>query len=142
MEENKISLDTPLGKLCAGTTGSEEYPGIYIYMARPDGVEIDLVIAEVDAEQKEAAAYVNVDTSDENWIKKHIWTEEDIDIDMEDNLTMSDEMMYTLEVGFNQGDVVKVPGLFRSAEKAREVYEKCYAATFPFYVIGGEPVYQ
>ncbi len=142
MEENKISLDTPLGKLCACTIKDAEYPGIYICIARPDGVEIDLMVTEVDAEQKEAAAYVYGDTSTDDWTRKHIWTEADINIDMEDDLTMSDEMMYTLEVGFDQGDAVKVPGLFRSAEKAREVYEKCYAATFPYYVIGGEPVYQ
>lgn len=55
--EKKISVHTPIGELtaCVGP-GEESYPEIFVYLVRPDGVEIDLVAAEVDVKTKCARA--------------------------------------------------------------------------------------
>lgn len=80
MKERKISVDTALGKLCACVGGDPNYPEIFVYIERPDGVEIDLVAAEVDVETCMASAYLYGDTSTEEWTKKHSWSECEINI--------------------------------------------------------------
>lgn len=81
MEEKKICVDTPLGKLCACVGGdSENYPTIYVYIERNDSVEIDLVAAEVDLQTQEAKAYLYGDTATEDWTKKHIWSAAEVNI--------------------------------------------------------------
>lgn len=49
MYTQKIVVDTPLGKLCAIVGGDpKNYPEIFVYIERDDGIEIDLVAAGVD----------------------------------------------------------------------------------------------
>lgn len=81
MENKKIFVDTPLGKLCACVGGDFDYPEIFVYIERNDGIEIDLVAAEVSIESKEAHAYLYGDTSTECWTRKHSWSEEAINIE-------------------------------------------------------------
>lgn len=81
--EKKIYLDTPLGKLCAITNIEGEWSEIYVYIERPDGVEIDLVAAEVNTDEKIVSAYLYGDTTTEQWTQKHTWSEADINIDCE-----------------------------------------------------------
>lgn len=83
MEEKKIFTNTPLGKLCACVGGDPDYPEIFVYIERPDGIEIDLVAAEVKVEDKAAFAYLYGDTSTDQWTNKHIWTDSDIAISCE-----------------------------------------------------------
>ena len=78
--ENKIYLDTPLGKLCATTNVADEYAEIYVYIEREDCVEIDLVAAEVDAETRRVNAFLYGDTAVDNWTKKHTWGPDEINI--------------------------------------------------------------
>ena len=80
MENRQISIETPLGKLCACVGGDFDYPEIFVYIEREDGIEIDLVVAEVSVETKEAHAYLYSDTSTEDWTRKYSWSEEDINI--------------------------------------------------------------
>ena len=55
--EKKISVETPTGVLTACVGGDEQnYPEIFIYLVRPDGVEVDLVAATIDAETGSASA--------------------------------------------------------------------------------------
>lgn len=79
--EKKIVLDTPLGKLCAVSNAYDKWSEIFIYIERGDGLEIDLVAAEVDTALKTASAYLYGDTSTEQWTKKHTWTQKEIEID-------------------------------------------------------------
>ena len=81
--EKKIYLDTPIGKLCAITNVADEWSEIYVYIERPDGVEIDLVAAEVDTDEKIVSAYLYGDTATEQWTQKHTWSAADINIDCE-----------------------------------------------------------
>ena len=81
--EKKSYLDTPLGKLCAITNIADEWREIYVYIEREDGVEIDLVAAEVDTDNKSVSAYLYGDTTTEEWTKKHTWSAADINIDVE-----------------------------------------------------------
>lgn len=54
---------------------------------------------------------------------------------------MRDEMMYFMRVGFSPEDAVRIHGVFRTAEKAEEMYHKNYESAFPYYSIGSEPIY-
>ena len=79
--EKKVSVHTPLGELTACVGFDEEsYPEIFVYLVRPDGVEIDLVAADVDVETKCARAFLYGDTSTCEWTKQHIWTEGEINV--------------------------------------------------------------
>lgn len=80
----KISVDTPLGVLtaCVGGAG-EKYPEIFIYIKRQDGVEIDLVAADVNIENMTANAYLYGDTVTEEYTTTHTWTEKEINIEVD-----------------------------------------------------------
>ena len=80
MENRKISIDTPLGRLCACADADPNYPGIFVYVERADGIKIDLVVFEVNVASKEAKAYLYGDTSAEGWTERHRWSEADINI--------------------------------------------------------------
>lgn len=81
IEERKIYVDIPIGKLCAVVGGNpEEYPEIYVYIERNDGVEIDLVAAGYEKQEAEVCAYLYGDTSTEEWTKKYKWSAEEINI--------------------------------------------------------------
>lgn len=77
----KISVSTPIGKLTACIDGDpKNYPGIFVYLKRPDGVEIDLVAAEVDVETHNTRAYLYGDTSTDSYTRRYTWSESDINI--------------------------------------------------------------
>lgn len=78
--EEKISIDTPLGKLCACVNDTGEYSEMFVYIERLDGIEIDLVAAEVDQENQTASAYLYGDTATEQWTRKHTWSADEINI--------------------------------------------------------------
>lgn len=78
----KIAVETPLGRLEACIGGDpENYPVIYTYIVRPDGVEIDLVACEVKIEEDVAQAYLYGDTQTEQWTRSHQWTKDAINIE-------------------------------------------------------------
>ena len=81
MDAQKITVNTPLGKLCAIVGGEpNNYPEIFIYIERDDGVEIDLVAAAVDIDDNCAKAYLYGDTRTEEYTNQHIWSKEEINI--------------------------------------------------------------
>ena len=78
----KISVNTSLGVLAACIGGDPKfYPEIFVYLQREDGVEIDLVAADVNLENKTAYAYLYGDTSTESYTRHHTWTENEINVD-------------------------------------------------------------
>lgn len=80
----KVSVNTPLGVLTACIGGDPVcYPEIFVYLQRKDGVEIDLVAADVDLEHKIANAYLYSDTSTDSYTRKHTWTEDEINIEVD-----------------------------------------------------------
>ena len=77
--ERKISVHTPLGELTARVGPDEEsYPEIFVYLVRPDGVEIGLATVDVDVETKYARAFLYTDTCE--WTKQHTWSEDEINV--------------------------------------------------------------
>ena len=81
-QNDKIAVETPLGRLEACFGGDpQSYPEIFIYIVRPDCVEIDLVACEVKIEEDIAQAYLYGDTETEQWTRSHQWTRDDIYID-------------------------------------------------------------
>lgn len=76
---DKIVIKTSMGNLCAVSGGDYDYPGICVYIERPDGVQIDLVAVDVENLSKIAAAYIYEDTEQEDWTKKFVWRAKDIE---------------------------------------------------------------
>ena len=84
MERKTISVKTSLGELTAEIGGDPyEYPEIFVYLKREDGVEIDLVCASMNITNNEMAAYLYGDTSTDCWTKKHTWTAEELNVEVE-----------------------------------------------------------
>lgn len=82
MERKRVSVQTPIGVLHA-EVGLDEvnYPEIFVYLEREDGVEIDLVAAGVDVDYRITNAFLYGDTSTEEWTARHSWTEDEIKLD-------------------------------------------------------------
>lgn len=81
----KIAVETPLGRLEACIGGNpEDYPEIFTYLVRPDGVEIDLVACEVKIEEDIAQAYLYGDTSTYDWTKREVFTDDNSECDVPD----------------------------------------------------------
>lgn len=59
MNEKRFEIDTPIGKLVAEAGGDyKDYPGIYIYLQREDGVQIDLSCTEIDKNWRRQSLYL------------------------------------------------------------------------------------
>ena len=54
---------------------------------------------------------------------------------------MSEETMFTMKVGRSASDAVRVPGVYRTAESAEQVYKKFYESAFSYYSVTEEIVY-
>jgi len=76
--ENKIAVETSLGRLEACIGGDPAYPEIFTYLVLPDGEEMDLVACEVKGEEEEAKAYLYGDPMTDQWTRSHRWTKNDI----------------------------------------------------------------
>lgn len=78
----KIRVNTSLGVLEACIGGDpENYPEIFIYIRREDGVVIDLVAADVNLEKETANAYLYGDTSTDSYTRRYTWTKDEINIE-------------------------------------------------------------
>lgn len=77
----KICIETVLGKICACESENPDYPGIYIYLEREDGVEIDLIAVEANDISDCIKAFVWKDTSTDEFTNSHIWTKNELDIE-------------------------------------------------------------
>lgn len=77
------SADTPLGVLKATVGGDPEYPEIYVYIKRHDGVEIDLLAAEIKDDGDSVRAYLYGDTTREEYTKTYTWTADEISVEEE-----------------------------------------------------------
>ena len=86
MDRKIISIPTPLGELCAEIGAMpDKYPCIYTYIRREDGIEIDLVAAEVKVQDDVAKAYLYGDTTTDEYTLDYEWSRENIEIDMHDD---------------------------------------------------------
>lgn len=54
---------------------------------------------------------------------------------------MCEETMFTMKVGRSASDAVRVPGIYRTAERAEQAYKKFYESAFSYYSIAEETVY-
>lgn len=82
-EPKTISIQTPLGKLTAVIGGDPDYPTIYTYLERPDGVEIDLVAVSTDGHDDKRTAYLYGDTETTCYTRTHTWSKEELNIEEE-----------------------------------------------------------
>lgn len=83
---NAISVDTSFGRLEACVGGDPgDYPEIFTYLVRPDGVEIDLVAVGVKDKLPECLvrAYLYGNTATEEYTRTHDWTASEINISVD-----------------------------------------------------------
>lgn len=83
LAEGKISMNTHLGVLEACISGDPDYPEIYTYIRRPDGIEIDLVAVEVKKEENIARAYLYGDTMTDSYTTTNDWSADEINVEVE-----------------------------------------------------------
>jgi len=83
-QEQIIEVQTPLGALCAIVGGDpQDYPEIFLYIRRADGVEIDLACASMCMETPDHIDVFNYrDTTTESWTDKFVLTKEQIEIEV------------------------------------------------------------
>ena len=94
-KQQKISLETQLGTLEACLGGDPKYyPEIFVYIRRPDGIEIDLVAVEVK-EEGFARGYLYTDTRTEEYTKTIDWTADDINVELHDDIRLWNAMQNT-----------------------------------------------
>lgn len=79
----QITIQTPLGELVATANPDLDYPEIYTFLRRTDGLEIDLATVTIDKEKNESHIYVYDDTSIESPTKYFIISKNDLMIDKE-----------------------------------------------------------
>lgn len=79
MESQKIEVKTPLGTLCAEVGGEpNDYPEIFVYLQRDDGVQIDLTCVSMRTEEPDMInAYLWEHPESDDWTRKHIWLRDD-----------------------------------------------------------------
>ena len=84
MERKTILVTTPLGELTAEIGGDPyDYPEIFVYLKRKDGIEVDLVCASMDKDSNEMRAFLYGNTSTTDWTKKYVWTEKELNVEVE-----------------------------------------------------------
>lgn len=83
LAEGKISVDTHMGVLEACIGGDRDYPEIFTYIRRPDGIEIDLVAVEVKKEENIARAYLYSDTMTDSYTTTNDWSADEINVEVE-----------------------------------------------------------
>lgn len=84
MDRKRITVKTPLGNLAAEIGGDPDYPEIFLYLEREDNTEIDLVAVGYDYSHKDKiSAYLYEDTTRDDWTKKHCWSKEELEVDMD-----------------------------------------------------------
>lgn len=85
MDAKKISTQVPFGKLTAEIGADPNYPTIYVYLERPDGIEIDLVAVSMD-QLDTIKAYIYEDTTKDDYTEDFVWREEQLNIDYEEEI--------------------------------------------------------
>ena len=80
LSEKKISVQVPLGEITAEIGGDPvEYPEVFVYLKRKDGIEIDLVaVAQNSINKEDVVAYLYSDTSRDCWEKSFTWHKESL----------------------------------------------------------------
>ena len=81
--ENKARVKTPLGTLVAEVGGDPDYPEIFVYLEREDGMQIDLTAVSTNGKDDEIKAYLYADTRTDSYTHSHKWTKEELYISEE-----------------------------------------------------------
>ena len=78
----KIFVQAALGKLSAEIGGDPDYPEIFVYLEREDGVQIDLVaVGESEQNNEDVKAYLYGDTSVDSYTKSYSWSKAELEIE-------------------------------------------------------------
>ena len=74
---NKIAVPAILGNLVAEVGEDPDYPEIFIYLERKDGVQIDLVMAgPIDYSSTNIRAGLYTNTASDDYTKSFTWSED------------------------------------------------------------------
>ena len=82
---SKISVPASIGKLVAEIGGDpKDYPEIFVYLERKDGVQIDLaVVGQPKPESKDIRAGLYGDTTKDDWTDSYTWHREALEVEVE-----------------------------------------------------------
>lgn len=78
------------GTLCAEAAVDPEHPGLSLFLERPDGTQLDLVMVEGDSKDGPVThgrgihAYLYGDTRSDDWTRKYLYTEDELRIGMKE----------------------------------------------------------
>ena len=86
MDTNKISIKIPFGELTAEIGCDPNYPTVYVYLKRPDGIEIDLVAVYMDQLNEMIQAYIYENTEKDDYTENFCWRKEQLNIDYEEEM--------------------------------------------------------
>mgnify|MGYP003303864352 CR=1 FL=1 len=84
MDTNKIALQIPFGELTAEIGSDPHYPTVYVYLKRPDGIEVDLVAVSMDHINEMIQAYIYERTDKDDYTENFCWRKEQLNIDYEE----------------------------------------------------------
>lgn len=83
-QPKEISVQVTLGALKAEIGGDPDYPEIFVYLERKDGVQIDLVAVGQDGpDEEDLKGYIYRDTSTESYTESYTWDREALEIEAE-----------------------------------------------------------
>lgn len=77
----ELSVQLPFGELVAQVGEDEKiFPEIFLFLRRPDGIEIDLTMVGCDTVKKpdKLTAYLWADPNNEQYTSKHEWSFDDL----------------------------------------------------------------
>ena len=77
-EPKKIIIKIPFGELTAVIGSDPDYPTIYVYLKRPDGIEIDLAAVSMDNLNEMIQAYIWGDTTKDDYTRNFCWRKEQL----------------------------------------------------------------
>ena len=78
MNRKILEVKTQFGTLCAEIGGDpQNYPEIFVYLRKDNGVEIDLCAVGTKKDSNELNAYLYANTLTDEWTNKHTWVQED-----------------------------------------------------------------
>lgn len=86
-EKKRIEIPCNNGLLCAEIGVNQDYLGIFLYLERPDDIQIDLAAAEADPENGEITheggvhVYLYEDTGKDEWTKRIFFSKEELEIE-------------------------------------------------------------
>lgn len=78
---DEITVKTKFGLLVAQAGQDPDYPELFIFLRRNDGVEIDLTAVTLNNDEEGLRSLLWTDTTSDGYTREYAWTEDELNID-------------------------------------------------------------